>query len=456
MKKGKILIVDDNKSVLDSLNLFLKQKCESTITLSNPNQIPILIKNESPDVVLLDMNFSAGINTGNEGIYWLNRILKIDPTIIVIMITAYSDVELAVKAMKEGATDFISKPWDNNKLLATIQTALKLRSSQQEVKKLETRQQTINSDIDRHFQLITGNSDKMKAVLDTVNKVSKTDANILITGENGTGKELIARQIYKQSTRNKEVFIPVDLGAIHENLFESEMFGHKKGAFTDAKEDRTGRFVNANGGTIFLDEIGNLPLNLQAKLLTVLESRTVMPIGSNKEIPIDIRLISATNKNIPKMVEERIFREDLLYRINTIHIEIPPLRERIEDIILLAAYFLNSYAQKYQKPKLKLNETAIKKLMTYEWPGNIRELKHTMERAVILSSSEIIKSEDFYFLSSEKPVNISNHKIISLDEGEELIIKNALIRNNYNISDTAKELKIGRPTLYRKIEKYGL
>ncbi len=453
---GTILIVDDSKNVLESLELFLKYKFKKVICINNPNRLPEILSKNEIDVVLLDMNFTAGVNTGNEGIFWLREILKSDASIHVIMITAYGDIELAVKAMKEGATDFIIKPWDNEKLLATIINALKLRNTEREVNKLKNRQKIIDEDIDKHFKLITGNSEKMKQVMAMVSKVAKTDANVLIHGENGTGKELIAREIHKLSKRNNESFVTIDLGTIHENLFESEMFGHLKGAFTDAKENRIGRIEHANRGTLFLDEISNIPLPLQAKLLSALETRKITPLGSNKEISINIRLISATNQDLNEMIENGLFREDLLYRINTVQIHLPPLCERTEEIILLADHYLKIYATKYYKSNLKFNDSAYKKLLTYNWPGNVRELKHSIERAVILSESDILKAGDFQFVNFDDTVEEINSKPVSLEEGEKIIIERALTRNNFNISLTAKELEIGRQTLYRKIEKYGL
>ncbi len=453
--KGKILIVDDNAGVLDSLDLFLKNKFEKITTLRNPNQILSLLGQDEYDIVLLDMNFTAGVNIGNEGLFWLRKILKTEPTPIVILITAYGDIELAVTAMKDGATDFVVKPWDNKKLLATLQAAMKLRESQIEVNKLKSRQKLIYQDINKHFKMFTGMSEAMQPIYSTIAKVAKTDASVLITGENGTGKEIVAREIHAESKRHNEVFISVDLGSLTETLFESEMFGHVKGAFTDAKENRTGRFENASGGTLFLDEIGNLSVSLQAKLLTVLESRMVIPVGSNKEIPFNIRLISATNKNILKLSEAGAFRQDLFYRINTVTIELPPLRERGNDIIILAENFLKEYSEKYEKHKLCFGISAIETLLNYKWPGNIRELKHTIEKAVILSDSEIIHPENFS-LGNYFGQILEQPSAISMDEAEKKIISTCLDRHRWNISEAARELKIGRQTLYRKIRNYGL
>ena len=371
------------------------------------------------------------------------------------MITAYGDIELAVKAIKEGATDFITKPWDNQKLLATLMAALKLRISSNEIRRLKLKHRQIKEDINRNYSHIIGESDVMKELIKTINKVAKTDANILLLGENGTGKELIAREIHRQSRRNLKDFVSIDMGSLSETLFESELFGHVKGAFTDAKDDRIGRFEAASGGTLFLDEIGNLGFSLQAKLLTALEQKKVIPVGTNREIPVDIRIISATNKDLPAYVKNNLFREDLFYRLNTVQVVVPPLRERKNDIILLSEYYLNHYASKYERFPVKFTTKALDRLKSHSWPGNIRELSHTVEKAIILCESDTLGPEDFSFNSEEESIANINKKI-SLNEGEKLIINNSLKSNNWNISETAKELGIGRQTLYRKIEKYGL
>jgi DNA-binding NtrC family response regulator len=454
-KKGDILIVDDSASVLKSLELYLKHYFKSVKTLSSPNQIPFLLSTENIDIIMLDMNFTAGVNTGNEGIFWLSKILKQDPTIVVIMITAYGDIELAVKAVKEGATDFITKPWDNQKLLATLQTALKLRLSNKEIRKLRLKQKQINEDINRNYSQIIGESEVMKDLYKTINKVASTEANVLLMGENGTGKELIAREIHRQSKRSHKDFISVDLGALSETLFESELFGHVKGAFTDAKDDRIGRFEAASEGTLFLDEIGNLSFSLQAKLLSAIENKKITPLGSNREIQVDIRIISATNKDLPAMVKDNLFREDLFYRLNTVHVNIPPLRDRDDDIVLISEFYLNQFAGKYDRLPLKFTSGALDKLKKHSWPGNIRELRHTIEKAVILCERDILTPDDFAF-STESSLKTDIDKRLSLEEGEKLIISNALLKNNWNISEAAKELGIGRQTLYRKIEKFGL
>ena len=452
-KQDTILIVDDNKSVLSSLELFLKHKIGKVLTCSNPNQIPSLLREERIDLVLLDMNFTAGINSGNEGLFWMREILKADPQMVVILITAYGDVELAVNAMKEGATDFVLKPWDNQKLLATIQSGLALRKAKQELKEAKQQQQLLQQDFSQSLGEFLGKSPAMEAVFKSIQKVAKTDASILILGENGTGKELVAREIHRLSGRANKIFLGVDLGSISETLFESELFGHTKGSFTDAKEDRAGRFQTASGGTLFLDEIGNLSLAMQAKLLAAIQNKEITPIGAGKPIPVDIRLLCATNKNLEQMVTEGTFREDLLYRVNTIQIEVPPLRERGNDILVLADFFLKKYASKYNKPGLKINQQAQDKLMKYTWPGNIRELQHTIEKAVILSEGNVLKAEDFFM----RPViqGRSNDSEMTLEEMEKRMINQAIDKNSGNLSAAAEQLGITRQTLYNKIKKIG-
>jgi len=454
--KGKILIIDDNDGILKSLSFILSQEFEEIVTIKNPAKCTSQIHSGAFDVILLDMNFTAGINTGNEGMFWLREILKSDPNSVIILITAYGDVELAVKAMKEGATDFIEKPFDPIKLISTVKSAYQLRQSKLQVTKLIHTQKHLSEELEKKYTALIGESPAIKKVLDTLNKVAPTDANVLILGENGTGKELIARELHRQSKRANDVFISVDLGSLSETLFESELFGHRKGAFTDAKEDRVGRFETASGGSLFLDEIGNLPISLQSKLLTVLQDRTIIPVGSNKTIPIDVRLITATNKPLSNMIKDKLFREDLLYRINTVQIEIPPLRERGDDILLLTEHFLKFYGRKYDKPKIKISSTAIEKLKQYEWPGNVRELQHMIENSVIMTEDYIIKPENLQFSSaieSGKPLYKTS---LNLSNVEKLTIKEALFKNKGNINRTAKELGITRKTLYNKIEKYEL
>ena len=452
---GKLLIVDDHKQVLKALIQLLEPEFESVTGISNPNQIISYINKEEYDVILLDMNFSAGVNTGNEGIYWLNRILKSDPLASVVMITAYSDVNLAVRAIKEGATDFVVKPWDNNKLIATMHTAFKLRQSKIENKKLRDRQKQINKGIIKKDGPLIGKSQAMENVLKVLNKVARTDANVLVLGENGTGKELIVKEIHNNSRRADEVFISIDIGTITESLFESEMFGHIKGAFTDAREDKTGWFETASGGTLFLDEIGNLSLTMQSKLLTAIQNRVICKVGSKIPIPFDIRLVCATNKNLEELVSKNLFREDLYYRINTIVIEIPPLRDRGEDIVLLAEHFLKEYAVKYEKFNLKFSSKTLDKLMKYYWPGNVRELRHTIEKAVILCDSDILIPEDFIISQSTQQASL-NQKPLTFAEIEKLALQIALNNNNGSVLKASKELEIARQTMYNKMQKYNL
>jgi two-component system, NtrC family, response regulator HydG len=454
-KKGKILIVDDNSQILSSLKILLKNDFEEITAIRNPNMIPGMMQSTVYDIILLDMNFNAGQNTGNEGIFWLREILKKDPLTIVIMITAYGDIDLAVKAIKEGATDFISKPWDAEKLIITLKNALELRNSKVEINKLRGKQNQLSEDIEKHFQMYAGVSATMMGIYKTIDKVAQTDANILVLGENGTGKELIAREIHRKSKRAKEIFLGVDMGSLTESLFESELFGYTKGAFTDAKEDRAGRFETASGGTLFMDEIGNLPLSMQSKLLTVIQNRQVTRIGSNKPIPIDIRLITATNKSLEDMVHQNLFREDLFYRINTIQVEVPALRERQEDIAGFADYFLAQFACKYEKPLLKISSSAYDTLKNYNWPGNIRELKHTIEKAVILSDSDCLEPNDFY-IKDKHLVSKESENNFRLSDIEKKTIENVLEKCKGNVSKAAQILDISRTTLYSKIEKYGL
>ncbi len=451
IQKGNILIVDDNKSILSALEILLAPEFGEVATIANPNQIPSELRKREYNVVILDMNFSAGVNTGNEGIYWLERIRGSNPEISVVMITAYGDVDTAVRALKAGASDFILKPWDNEKLLATVRLALQLNLSKKEVKDLKERESELKKEINRDQRHIIGSSPVIIDVLNLVRKVARTDANVLITGENGTGKELIAQEIHRLSNRAAELLVSVDMGAITETLFESELFGHVKGAFTDARENRQGKFEIAHRGTLFLDEIGNLSFHLQSKLLTAIENRQISRVGSNQIIPTDIRLICATNKNPGNMVKEGLFREDLLYRINTIQIELPPLRERGNDIILLSEFFLSKYTRKYNKPGMRINKHAIDKLMEYSWPGNIRELLNTIEKAVILSESSVIKPEDLYLRPAAEIKNLDS--ITTLEEMEEKMIRLALDKNNGNYTAAAEQLGITRQTLYNRIRK---
>jgi len=455
-KTGRILVVDDDADVLQAARLYLKQHVEKVDTEKNPNSIPTLLKNNHYDLILLDMNFTEDVSSGEEGFFWLRKILEMDPSIAVVLITAYGDVEKAVKAVKEGATDFVLKPWQNEKLLATIMSSLKITKSRREINSLQQQQKQLSSDIDHNYRDIIGKSAPMMEVFQTVEKVAATDANILISGENGTGKELIARAIHRRSQRKEKVFIGVDMGAISESLFESELFGYVKGAFTDAKEDRPGRFEIANGGTLFLDEIGNIPLSLQSKLLTVIQSRQVTRVGSVSSKKIDIRLICATNRSLNEMVANNEFRQDLLYRINTIEIKLPPLRERKEDIPLLVDHFLGIYRKKYGKKAGKISDATLEKLKSYRWPGNVRELQHAVERAVIMADDELLQPSDFLLVSDDEASEQLTFEDYNLEEVEKMVIRKALKKNDGNISRAAEELGLTRASLYRRMDKYGL
>lgn len=455
MIKGTLLIVDDNKSVNSALEMMLQYEVEKIITITSPKRIHEILDHTEIDIVLLDMNFQAGINSGNEGLFWMKEILKHDNNISVVMITAYGDVELAVKAIREGAVDFILKPWDNKKLLATINASWKLRTSRQEANTLKNDNQFLKKEIKRSEEkIVLGASPTMINVMNIVRKVAGTDANVLITGENGTGKELVAREIHNLSKRSNELMVGVDMGSITETLFESEMFGHVKGAFTDAKDDRSGKFEIAQKGTLFLDEIGNLSSQSQSKLLSALQNRYIVRVGSNRQIPVDIRLICATNCRLPERVREGLFREDLLYRINTIQIEVPPLRDRVDDIPVLAFHFLRIYCEKYNKPGKKISNQALEKLSNYHWPGNIRELQHSIEKAIILSDSSVLSPSDFPFNTSAKGLVDNNNT--TLEEMEKKLIAESIKKYDNNLSVVALKLGITRQTLYNKLKKYDL
>lgn len=451
---GKILMIDDDEDVLLAAKMLLKKQSHHVIIEKNPNKIPFLLNNDTYDVILLDMNFSKDITSGKEGFYWLEQILEKDPNAVVILITAFGDVEMAVKALKKGATDFILKPWQNEKLVATISTAIRLKKSYNQVDKLKKAKEMLEEQISKPFGEIIGQSAAIKEVFAMINKVARTDANVLILGENGTGKELIARAIHQRSLRKDNSFVSVDMGAITETLFESELFGHRKGAFTDAREDRPGRFELASGGTLFLDEIGNLSLALQSKLLSALQSRQITRVGANQPVPVDIRLICATNMPLTRMVQEGTFRQDLLYRMNTVEIQVPPLSDRVEDIPLLADHYLNHYAKKYHKAVTTIAPEALDKLKRYAWPGNIRELQHAIERAVIMTDSSSLQETDFLFSRSLTRGPSSN--TLNLDEVEKAAIAKALQMHGGNISKAADELGLTRASLYRRMEKYGL
>ena len=451
-KQGTILVVDDNKAVLNALEMLLAGVFREVITIRTPNQIEATLESGRVDVVLLDMNFSAGINTGNEGLYWLSRIKGYAAEIPVVLFTAYADIDLAVRAVKEGATDFVVKPWDNAKLVATLLAAYRLHESRREVKQLKAKEEVLKGQLSPERTVVWGESDAMCRVRQLIEKVAVTDANVLITGENGTGKEIVAREIHALSGRKGEVMISVDMGAITETLFESELFGHVKGAFTDAREDRVGKFEAANKGTLFLDEIGNLSYALQSKLLATLQSRKVIRVGSNKPVDVNIRLICATNSDLPRMVKEGTFREDLLYRINTIHVEVPPLRERGNDILLLAEAFLRDYGRKYRKPDLSFSSETRQRLLGYSWPGNVRELQHTVEKAVIMCDRQVLTPEDFLFKS--EPSEMA--PLETLEDMEREMIRKALVRHEGNLSAVASRLGITRQTLYNKMKKFNL
>jgi DNA-binding NtrC family response regulator len=453
-KKGNILIVDDNRQILNSLSILLKSEFDSIETIQNPNLLPNKLQSGQFDVVMLDMNFAAGRTTGNEGIFWLREILKSDPLAVVILITAYGDIELAVKSIKEGATDFIAKPWDAEKLIITLKNAVELRHSKLEIKKLKEKKDELTNEINSHYKMFVGQSKAFARIVSTIDKVAGTDADILITGENGTGKEIIAREIHRRSKRANEVFVSADMGSLTETLFESEMFGHIKGSFTDAKNDRIGRFESASGGTLFLDEISNLSTSLQAKLLAALQSRQIIRVGSNKPIDIDIRLICATNKSLSDMVKDNAFREDLLYRINTIQIDLPPLRARIEDIAGLADYFMKHYAAKYNKPSLRIHKKAYEELESYHWPGNIRELKHAIEKAVILCDSDTLNPGDFFFKTSSSFKETPSS--LKMEEVEKWAIEEVIRKSKGNLSKAAEVLDISRTTLYAKMNRYHI
>ena len=453
-KKGNILVVDDNQSVLTSLELLLQEQFKQVSTLKNPANLISSIREQQTDVILLDMNFKAGINTGNEGIYLLRTIAKTDPDISVVLITSYGDVELAVRAVKEGAFDFILKPWDNDKLVATVHAALKLRRSKLENKGLKDLNQALAGELNRKESILVGTSPVMKQVHAMVEKVAVTDANVLILGENGTGKEVIAREIHRLSPRKREIMVHVDMGAISESLFESELFGHVKGAFTDAREDRTGKFETAGKGTLFLDEIANLSPSLQSKILAVLQNRTVTRLGSNVPVPIDVRLISATNANLTDLIAEGRFREDLYYRLNTITIEVPPLRERGPDIELLARHFLKINREKYLKGDLKFSPEALKAISRYDWPGNVRELQHCMERAVIMADGDLIHAQHLALNPAGSELRAEAFQ--TLEEMEkQMIIKNLEMEGG-KMKAVAEKLGITRQTLYNKVRKYGI
>lgn len=447
-KTGNILIVDDNRGVLTALQLLLKPHFEQITTLSSPVTLPSVLREQNWQVVLLDMNFTSGINTGNEGLYWLHEVKKQCPALPVVLFTAYADIDLAVRGIKEGATDFIVKPWDNQKLVETL-----LNAATSHKKPAATAKRASTHPAADGHSMYWGNSGIMQQLRLLVEKVAATDANILITGENGTGKEMLAREIHSLSPRRQQEMVSVDMGAVTESLFESELFGHIKGSFTDAHTDRAGKFEAANHSSLFLDEIGNLPYHLQAKLLTAIQRRSIVRVGSNTPIPIDIRLICATNRNLSDMVAKGEFREDLLYRINTIHLEIPSLRDRTEDIIPLAERFITRFCKQYDKPAVQLTDGAREKLMLHPWYGNIRELEHAIEKAIIICDSDRLSAELFQL---PRRTDVPEATASTLEEMEMQMIRKTLDKCNGNLSAVASQLGITRQTLYNKMKKYGL
>lgn len=450
LKKYSILAIDDDPDVLTAVRLLLKPEVKEIATEKNPENIPSLLSKQSFDLVLLDMNFKASINTGNEGIFWLKRIKELQPTLAVIMITAYGGIDLAVRSLKEGASDFIVKPWHNEKLLTTIDEAVKSKGIAKTRSSLPVHDSVLGKEL-------LGTSDVMQDIFHKVEKIAPTDANVLILGENGTGKDLIAKAIHERSLRANKPFIKVDVGALTETLFESELFGHRKGAFTDAKEDRVGRFESAIGGTLFLDEIGNISLTQQAKLLTVLQNRQVTRLGSNQAIPIDIRLICATNVPLTELANENRFRKDLIYRINTVEIMVPALRKRGDDILLLAKHFAKLYSNKYMKPAIGFDDAALQKLLQYHYPGNVRELQYTIERAIIMSDGEVLRPQDLIFSPIESAITtVAEPDSLNLSSIEKNTILRVIEKHNGNITKAARELGLTRTALYRRLSKYDI
>ena len=446
LKDARILVIDDDADVLTALRLLLKPLAKEVVVEKNPNQIPSLVEKGKFDVILLDMNFNGLVNTGNEGVFWLKKIREIDSAALVILITAYGDIDLAIRSLKEGASDFLVKPWKNEKMIQAVKELVEKKK----VLKRPKQNPSVKG------AKIVGESEVLNAVFEKLKKVAPTDANVLILGENGTGKDLIARAIHDNSRRRDKPFIKVDVGSLTSTLFESELFGYKKGAFTDAREDRKGRFEAAQGGTLFLDEIGNISLRQQARLLTVLQNRHITPLGSNEVIPVDIRLICATNLELPVLADEEKFRKDLIYRINTVDIVVPPLRARDNDITLLAKHFIEVYAEKYGKDPFSLERSFISKLKNHPFPGNVRELQYAIERAVIMAETNVLTEEDLVFSAIEKDHGSSLFQDMKLDNIEKKAILTVIERNHGNISKSARELGITRTALYRRLDKYDL
>ena len=455
MNTSRVLIVDDSDDILQAARLLLKQHFAAIETLNDPSRLAGLVRTGAFDILLLDMNFAPGADDGAEGLKRLAEVLKIDPQAVVVLLTAHSGVDLAVQAMKQGAADFVAKPWDNERLVATLLAAANLRRSRMEATELRQRNRGLAAATHTESDMI-GTSAAMVRVFDTIRRAAPTDANVLVLGENGTGKELVARELHRHSRRAAEVFLRIDLGAVSPQLFESELFGHRRGAFTDAREDRIGLFRAATGGTLFLDEIGNVPLHLQSKLLTALERREVVPVGSNRPEPIDVRLICATNLTTDQLADPNVFRRDLLYRINTVEIVLAPLRERPEDIPLLLEHFIALYAQKYNFPAKRLSADALDRLMSYAWPGNVRALRHAAERAVILSDSTLLEFADFSLAASRPGASSASPEAPRLDAVEKGAIARALEDHQGNISRAAQSLGLTRASLYRRMAKHGL
>ena len=450
LKNSSVLVVDDDPDVLTAVRLLLKTEAKEVVTEKNPENLRWHLSKDSFDMILLDMNFNSSINTGNEGIFWLNEIKKTKPETSVIMITAYGDIDLAVRSLKEGASDFVVKPWHNEKLLTTIRDILRRRTNKSAAQPMLSADSIIGKEL-------LGESEVMQEIFYKIEKIAPTDANILILGENGTGKDLIAKAVHQQSLRNEKPYVKVDVGALTESLFESELFGHKKGAFTDAREDRAGRFETANGGTLFLDEIGNIPLHLQAKLLSVLQNRQITRLGSNEVVPVDIRLICATNVPLSELANENRFRKDLIYRINTVEITVPPLRKRDHDILLLAKHFSRMYSNKYMKPVLEFDSKAVEKLQGYHYPGNVRELQYTIERAVIMADEGVLQAKDLIFSPIESQmIDASEPAELKLSSIEKNTILKVIEKHNGNITKAARELGLTRTALYRRLSKYDI
>lgn len=458
-KTGSVLIVDDDDDILTAGRLLLRRQFEDVITCGTPEQVPEILATNEIDVVLLDMNFGPGESSGEQGLHWLKEILAIDPDAVVVMITAHGSLNTAVEAMKQGAIDFIAKPWQNEKVVATVSAAVKLRRSRVESEALRQTNQELIREATTVDKDIIGESSELARVLDVVRRAGPTDANVLILGENGTGKELIARELHRQSQRARQVFLSVDMGSISESLFESELFGHRKGAFTDASEDRIGRFQAANGGTLFLDEVGNLPLHLQAKLLSALEQREITAVGSNQAQSFDVRIIAATNVPASQLRDPDYFRPDLLFRLNTVEIEVPPLRERRDDIMPIASHFLALFSRKYGGESRSFSPAAERALLDYSWPGNVRALRHAVERAVILSEDKVIGPRDLQLDYAEQPTRSTTQvmpTILNLDHLEKETILKALRKHGFNISRAAGELGLTRASLYRRMEKHDI